>query len=69
MSRLAEHAVAVDQETGIDEATRNHIRNLDIYVMRMLEENASGRNEMLSELRSELKMVSRMLANLTEHRS
>ncbi len=69
LSRLAEHAVAVDQETGIDEATRNHIRNLDIYVMRMLEENASGRNEMLSELRSELKMVSRMLANLTEHRS
>lgn len=47
---------------GIDEATRNHIRNLDIYLARLVEESASGRSQMVQELRSEIRLLARTVA-------
>jgi hypothetical protein len=47
---------------GFDEATRNHIRNIDVYMARMLDETVQGRNQMTHELRSEIKMVARTIA-------
>ncbi|MEQ9641233.1 MAG: flagellar motor protein MotA [Alphaproteobacteria bacterium] len=50
--------------SGIDEASRNHLRNLDVYVMRVLEELSEGRNQVISELRSEIKLLARTVAAL-----
>ncbi len=49
---------------GLDEASRNHLRNLDVYVMRLLEEASQGRNQMVSEIRSEIKLLARTIAAL-----
>ena len=57
--------LAHDQgQGGIDEASRNHLRNLDVYVMRVLEELSEGRNQVISELRSEIKLLARTVAAL-----
>jgi hypothetical protein len=56
LARLAE------AEGGFDEATRNHIRNMDVYLARLLDEAVQGRSQMTHEIRSEIKMVARTIA-------
>ncbi len=51
---------------GMDDATRTHIRNLDVYMARMLEEMATGREEMTQQLRSEIKLLARTIAAIAE---
>jgi hypothetical protein len=46
----------------MDEATQTHIRNLEVYVARLLEEMSSGRDEVISQLRSEIKLLARTIA-------
>ena len=53
---------------GLDDASRNHLRNLDVYVMRLLEETTQGRNQLISELRSEIKLLARTIAALDDDR-
>lgn len=48
----------------MDEATRTHIRNLDVYVARLLEEIAAGRDDIIQQLRSEIKLLARTIAAL-----
>ncbi len=52
--------------SGLDDATRNHIRNMDVYVARMLEEVTSGRTQMVQEIRSEIRLLARTMAALAE---
>lgn len=47
---------------GMDEATRTHIRNMDLCLSRLLEENRVGREEIVSQLRSEIKLLARTVA-------
>ncbi len=56
------------QEAGLDEASRSHLRNLDVYVMRLLEEMSEGRNQTVAELRSEIKLLARTIAALADER-
>lgn len=58
LQRLAEPR----QGDGYDEATRNHIRNIDSYLARMLEDQVNGRNQMVQELRSEIRLLARTIA-------
>jgi hypothetical protein len=51
---------------GLDEATRAHIRNLDIYVARLIEEMISGREEVVRQVRSDLKLLARTMAAIAE---
>ena len=47
---------------GLDDATRTHIRNLDVYMARLLEDQSSGREDMVQQLRSEIKLLARTIA-------
>lgn len=47
---------------SLDETTRGHLRNLDLYVMRLLEESAAGRNQISEEIRNEFKLLARVIA-------
>jgi len=47
---------------GMDDATRTHIRNLDVYVGRMTQEMSNGRNELIQQVRSEIKLLARTIA-------
>ncbi|MFP6704678.1 MAG: flagellar motor protein MotA [Alphaproteobacteria bacterium] len=49
-------------ESGLDEASRGHLRNLDNYVVRLLAELSEGRNQTVAELRSEIKLLARTIA-------
>jgi len=50
----------------MDEATRSHIRNIDLAVSRMLEEGRTGREELVSQMRSEIKLLARTVAGRGE---
>ncbi len=66
LQRLAEPPPAAD--TGFDDATRAHIRNMDVHLIRLLEESVSGRNQMVTDLRSEIKLLARTIAALDDSR-
>ncbi len=51
---------------GMDEATRGHIRNLDIYVARVIEELIAGREEVVRQIRSDIKLLARTIAASAE---
>lgn len=54
--------LATRQGGGMDEATQTHIRNLDIYMARLLEELSAGRDDLIQQLRSEIKLLARTIA-------
>jgi hypothetical protein len=59
LQRIAE---STGRDSGFDEASRDHIRNLDVYVTRLLEEAINGRQQLANELRSEIKLLARTIA-------
>ena len=50
------------KDGGMDEATQTHIRNLDVYVARLLEELSAGRDDLIQQVRSEIKLLARTIA-------
>lgn len=52
--------------SGIDEASRTHLRNIDLAVSRMVEETRNGREELTSQIRSEIKLLARTVAGRGE---
>lgn len=61
LDRLAETAGG-----GFDDASRQHLRNMDIYLARIVEESSNGRIQAVQEIRSEIKLLARTIAALAE---
>ena len=59
---LVQHLAQRGDGGALDSATRDHIRNTDVQLGRMLEELSRGRHELSRELRSEIKLVARTIA-------
>ncbi|WP_247887071.1 flagellar motor protein MotA [Azospirillum sp. SYSU D00513] len=51
---------------GFDEGSRQHLRNMDVYLARLVEEASTGRNQAVQEIRSEIKVLARTIAALAE---
>ena len=47
-------------------ASRGHLRNVELYLARLLEETAQGRAQSTQEIRSEIKVLARTIAALAE---
>jgi hypothetical protein len=71
LTRLAEAQRSLAQQIAersrgttpvLDEATRNHLRNIDVQLQRLLEETVRGREAMTRELRNEMRIVARTIA-------
>jgi hypothetical protein len=62
LARLADAAGA----GALDEASRAHLRNLELYLARILEEMTQGRMQATSEIRNEIKVLARTIAALAE---
>ncbi|MCH2393317.1 flagellar motor protein MotA [Oceanibaculum sp.] len=60
LARLADGGI------GADEQTRSHIRNMELYLARLLEDSASGRNQAIEEVRSEIRLLARTIAAIAE---
>ena len=51
-----------ERRATIDDVTRNHIRNIDTYLARLVEDTNSGRGEMVQEIRAEIRLLARTIA-------
>ncbi len=51
---------------GLDEQSRGHLRNTEIYLARLLEEVAHGRAQSTAEIRNEIKVLARTIAAIAE---
>jgi hypothetical protein len=57
--RLGEHREG-------DDVARAHLRNIEIYLQRLLTESEQGRSQTTSEIRNEIKILTRTIAALSE---
>ena len=55
-------------DSGMDEASRAHLRNIDLHLQRLLAESEQGRAQSTAELRSDLRVLTRTIAALSEER-
>jgi len=62
LRRVLEALMSGKTGGGLDEATQAHIRNIDLYMARLLEELTTGREELSQEVRSEIKLLARTIA-------
>jgi hypothetical protein len=63
------HRLADGSAGALDEASRVHLRNLDVSLTRLSEEATAGRDRLLRELRDELRLLCRTVAATVEDRS
>jgi hypothetical protein len=65
LARIADAGEA-QPNGGMDDSTRDHIRNLDIHLERLVNDAASGRDQVVRELRSEIRLLARTIAAIAE---
>ncbi len=51
---------------GLDDVARGHLRNIEIYLQRLLTETEQGRAQSTAELRNDLRLLTRTIAALAE---
>jgi hypothetical protein len=51
---------------GFDDATRAHLRNIELYLQRLLTESEQGRQQATADVRNEIKILTRTIAALAE---
>ena len=51
---------------GLDDASRQHIRNIDVHLGRLVQESTGGRDKAVQDVRSDIKLIARTLAALGE---
>jgi hypothetical protein len=54
------------QESGSDDVMRNHLRNIEMLLQRMLADNEQGRTQSTSDLRSDIRVLTRTIAAIAE---
>jgi hypothetical protein len=64
LQRLAE-----PREAGGDEAVRTHLRNIELYAQRLLAELETGRAQQTTELRNEIKILTRTIATISDEQA
>jgi methyl-accepting chemotaxis protein len=62
MQRLADYR----QQQGFDDAARTHLRNIEMYLQRLLADSEQGRAQSTAELRNDLRILTRTVAALAD---
>jgi hypothetical protein len=62
IDKLADSSKPQETAPAIDDATKQHIRNLDVGIKHLIEGQSRSAEQMVDELRSELKLLSRTIA-------
>ncbi|WP_366553098.1 flagellar motor protein MotA [Aquibaculum sediminis] len=63
---LAQLSEAQMSNGGMDDATRDHIRNIDMHLSRMASEMRGGREQTVEQIRGEIRLLARTIAALAE---
>ena len=72
MLRIAESQTALGpalhrlSELQGDETSRNHLRNIEVYLQRLVTESEQGRSRATADLRNDLRLLTRTVAALAE---
>ncbi|PHK96448.1 flagellar motor protein MotA [Pseudoroseomonas rhizosphaerae] len=66
LARLAEAQAHAQTHGALDDASRAHLRNLEVYMARLVEDLAQGRAQSTAEIRGEIKILARTIAALAE---
>lgn len=72
MMRIADNQTALGPvlqrlgESGNDETMRSHLRNIELYLQRLVNESEQGRARSTAELRNDLRLLTRTVAALAE---
>ncbi|MFC4168868.1 MotA/TolQ/ExbB proton channel family protein [Teichococcus aestuarii] len=66
LARLAEAQTHAQTHGALDDASRAHLRNLEVYMARLVEDLAQGRAQSTAEIRGEIKILARTIAALAE---
>ena len=51
---------------GMDDSTRDHIRNLDVHLSQLVNDTHHGRDQIVRELRNEIRLLARTIAAIAE---
>ena len=54
------------ERDGGDDVMRNHIRSIEVHISRILEELPQGREELIGEIRGEIRLLARTIAAVAE---
>jgi hypothetical protein len=65
LAKIAD-AGARGQPGAIDDVTRGHIRNLDLQLTKLVEETRAGRDQLIGQMRNEIKLLARTIAVATD---
>jgi hypothetical protein len=68
-SALAPALQQLNEQRGGDDVARAHLRNIELYLQRLLAETEQGRVQTTAELRNDLRILTRTVAALAEERS
>ncbi len=60
------HRLGERREGGPEEAARAHLRNIEMYLQRLLAESEQGRAQSTAELRADIRILTRTIAALAE---
>ncbi len=65
-TRAGSAAATPGRERRRDEASRSHLRNIELYMQRLVSESEQGRSRATAELRNDLRLLTRTVAALAE---
>jgi hypothetical protein len=63
---LGRLATVAENSIGHDDALRTHLRNIEVYLARLIEDAAEGRAQTVHEVRGEIRLLARTIAALAE---
>lgn len=72
LMKLSEHIanlndkLAGEASGALDEASRGHLRNLDVHMQQFVQGQEEGRNHLIGELRSEIRLLTKAVAALAD---
>lgn len=67
LKAILERIASDGPRNRLDEATQKHIRNIDLHLERLLKETSTGRNDIIKQMRSEIKLLARTIAASQEN--
>ncbi|WP_242480390.1 flagellar motor protein MotA [Rhodovibrio sodomensis] len=66
LGRIADAGESQQQAGGMDDATKDHIRNLDVRLERLVSDQQQGRDQVVKEIRNEIRLLARTIAAIAE---
>lgn len=63
---LGRLATVAENSVSHDDALRTHLRNIEVYLARLIEDAAEGRAQTVHEVRGEIRLLARTIAALAE---